>query len=219
MTAPLEGGEWSAARPGRTLLPGKTRYPFYRRLGGPQGRSGRTEKSHPHRDSIPDRSHSLYRLSYLAHADTREELKISNDYKVRDVLNLDINCFITTIVEQTVTRKLKWIFGGVGWKVVDSIHLVRSKAQGDIFSFTSVTKDKIIWVVVACLLYLLCFVLMLLRALPSLVVAVQQCCTATTGLGRARNNINPKHNKYNRHATTNQIILSLVTEVKEKISP
>ena len=33
MTAALEGGEWSAARPGRTLPPGKTRYPFYRRLG------------------------------------------------------------------------------------------------------------------------------------------------------------------------------------------
>jgi len=31
MTAALEGGEWSAARPGRTLLPGKTRYPLYRR--------------------------------------------------------------------------------------------------------------------------------------------------------------------------------------------
>jgi len=46
--------------------------------------------------------------------------------------------------------------------------------QGDIFFFTSVTKAKIIWFVVACLLHLLCFVLMLLRALPSLVVAVQQ---------------------------------------------
>ena len=34
--------------------------------------------------------------------------------------------------------------------------------QGDIFFFfTSVTKGKIIWFVVACLLYLLCFVLML----------------------------------------------------------
>ena len=31
-TAALEGGEWSAARPGRTLLPGKTRYPFHRIL-------------------------------------------------------------------------------------------------------------------------------------------------------------------------------------------
>jgi hypothetical protein len=69
MTAALEEGEWSAARPGRTLPPGKTRYPFYRRLGGPQSRSGRAEKSRPHRDSIPDRparNQSLYRLSYPA---------------------------------------------------------------------------------------------------------------------------------------------------------
>jgi len=36
MTVALEDGEWSAARPGRTLTPGKTWYPFYRRLGGPQ---------------------------------------------------------------------------------------------------------------------------------------------------------------------------------------
>ena len=43
MTAALEVGEWSAARPGRTLSPGKTRYPFYRRLGGSQVRSGRVE--------------------------------------------------------------------------------------------------------------------------------------------------------------------------------
>ena len=31
----LEGGEGSASRTGRTLPPGKTRYPLYRRLGGP----------------------------------------------------------------------------------------------------------------------------------------------------------------------------------------
>ena len=43
MTAALEGGEWLAPRPGRTLPPGKTWYPFYRRLGGLQGRSGRVE--------------------------------------------------------------------------------------------------------------------------------------------------------------------------------
>jgi hypothetical protein len=29
------------------LLPGKTRYPLYRRLGGPQGRSGRARKISP----------------------------------------------------------------------------------------------------------------------------------------------------------------------------
>jgi hypothetical protein len=47
MTAALEGGEWSAARPGRTIPPEKTRYPFYRRLGRPQGRSGRAENLVP----------------------------------------------------------------------------------------------------------------------------------------------------------------------------
>jgi hypothetical protein len=43
MTTALEGGEWSAARPGRTLPPEKARYKFYRGLGGPQGRFGRAE--------------------------------------------------------------------------------------------------------------------------------------------------------------------------------
>ena len=47
MTTALEGGEWSAARPGRSLPPGKNRYPFCRRLGGPQGRSGRAENLVP----------------------------------------------------------------------------------------------------------------------------------------------------------------------------
>ena len=46
MTAALEG-EWSTARPGRTLPPGKNRYPFYRRLGGPQGQPGRAENLVP----------------------------------------------------------------------------------------------------------------------------------------------------------------------------
>ena len=47
MTAALEGGEWSAARPGCTLPLGKTQYPFYRRLGGPQGQSGLAENVVP----------------------------------------------------------------------------------------------------------------------------------------------------------------------------
>ena len=40
----LEGGEGSASCPGHSLPPGKTRYPLYRRLGGPQGRSGQVQK-------------------------------------------------------------------------------------------------------------------------------------------------------------------------------
>ena len=47
MTLALEGGEGSATRPGRTLPPGKTRYPLYRRLGGPQGWSGLVRKISP----------------------------------------------------------------------------------------------------------------------------------------------------------------------------
>jgi len=47
MTAALEGGEWSAARLGRTLPPGKTRYPLYRRLGGLQDWSGWAENFAP----------------------------------------------------------------------------------------------------------------------------------------------------------------------------
>jgi hypothetical protein len=41
MTSALDEGEWSASRPGRALAQGKDpRYPLYRRLGGPQSRSG-----------------------------------------------------------------------------------------------------------------------------------------------------------------------------------
>ena len=47
MTAALEVGEWSAARPGRTLSPEEARYALHRRLGGPQGRSGRAENVVP----------------------------------------------------------------------------------------------------------------------------------------------------------------------------
>src|SRR5215475_5617532 len=50
------------------LPPRKTRYPLYRRLGGPQGRSGQVWKiSPPTGIRFPDRparSQSLYRLSY-----------------------------------------------------------------------------------------------------------------------------------------------------------
>ena len=70
MTAALEGREWSAARPGRTFPPGKTRYPLYRRLGGPRGRSGRAENLVPtgiRFRTVQPIAQSLYRLSYPAH--------------------------------------------------------------------------------------------------------------------------------------------------------
>ena len=65
-------GQGSASRLGRSLPPGKTRYPLYRRLGGVNGRSGQVGNvspplhpgiRSPHR---PASSQSLYRLSYPA---------------------------------------------------------------------------------------------------------------------------------------------------------
>ena len=55
MSAALEGGEWSAARPGRTLPQEKTRYPFLQEAGWAPGPVWTGGKSRPHRDSIPDR--------------------------------------------------------------------------------------------------------------------------------------------------------------------
>ena len=65
LTSALYGGGLSTPRPGRL-----TKYPLYRRLGGPQGRSGEVRKiSPPPPTGIrcpdrPARSESLYRLRY-----------------------------------------------------------------------------------------------------------------------------------------------------------
>ena len=46
LTSALDVGGWSTPRPGH-FAPGKIPYPFYRRLGGPQGRSRRVRKISP----------------------------------------------------------------------------------------------------------------------------------------------------------------------------
>jgi len=78
MTAALEGGEWSAARPGRTLPPGMGPVPIVQEAGWAPGSAWTGGKSRPYRNSILDRtarSQSLYRLSYQAHI-------INNSYNV-----------------------------------------------------------------------------------------------------------------------------------------
>ena len=70
MTAALEGNEWSAARPGRTVPAGKTRYPFYRRLRELQGRYGGAKYLVPTRirsRTVQPVAQPLYQLSYPAH--------------------------------------------------------------------------------------------------------------------------------------------------------
>ena len=87
MSTALKGGEWSAARPGRTLALGKTRYPLYRRLDGPQGRSGRAENlALPGFDPliIQPVALSLYRLSYPAQQNHTNEIPNHNFHETHE---------------------------------------------------------------------------------------------------------------------------------------
>jgi len=84
MTAALEGGEWSAARPGRNLTPGKTRYPLYRRLVGPPGLVWTSGKSRPHRDSIPNRQPVVSRYikikeNIYLHSDCVQQIRVISE--------------------------------------------------------------------------------------------------------------------------------------------
>ena len=76
MTMALEGSEGSALRPGCSLPPKNTRYLLYRRLGGPQDRSGQVRKISPPTGirslDCPVRSQSLYRLRNPAHIQKKQ---------------------------------------------------------------------------------------------------------------------------------------------------
>ena len=80
-------GEGSASRPGCSLSPRKDQYPLYRRLGGPQGRSGQVRKISPPPGfdprTRPARSQSLYRLSYPAHTYVKYLAKIGRNVNIR----------------------------------------------------------------------------------------------------------------------------------------
>jgi hypothetical protein len=75
---------------------GKKRYPFYRRLGGLQDRSGRVRKISPptgiRYPDRPARSESLYRLGYLAHL--LQLLQNHNLHLIVILFWMQINCFI-----------------------------------------------------------------------------------------------------------------------------
>jgi len=64
MTTVLEGVRAQRHAPAALYPRGKTRYPLYRRLGGPQGRSGQVRKISPppgfdHRTVQPVASHCI----------------------------------------------------------------------------------------------------------------------------------------------------------------
>ena len=113
------------------LPPGKTRYPLYRRLGGPQGRSGRVRKmSTPTGIQSPDRpasSESLYRLSYPGPASSPQHALLTQIifyctifkpldsqmfklYFIKGYLIVSISVFVCSIYYLRVckTRKYKY---------------------------------------------------------------------------------------------------------------
>jgi len=109
MTAALEGGEWSAARPSRTLPLEKTRYPFYRRLGGPHGRSGQAENLVPtgiRSHTVQPAAQSLYRLSYQAH--TRHNIFYLKN--IRNTLPINSGVYLPIHVAPHPTRRQQSVF-------------------------------------------------------------------------------------------------------------
>jgi len=93
---------WSAPRHGRFVPPGKTRYPFYRRLGGSQGRSGQVRKISPPLGFDPRTvqpvAQLLYRLSYPSHLYERSKRKIRVFWVTLGSLVIEIRHFDRTYI-------------------------------------------------------------------------------------------------------------------------
>jgi hypothetical protein len=100
LTSALDGGGWLTPLPDR-FTPGKeTQYPLYRRMGGPQGQSGRVRKISPHTGirspDRPARSESLYRL--INHCFTYHNLPLTVCVKPRpSCLSLCLSAFLPRV--------------------------------------------------------------------------------------------------------------------------
>ena len=84
MSSALEGDEWSAARSGRTLPPGKTRYPFYKRLVGP--RAGLDRRKISLLQGLDPRTVQSVTSRYIDCATRPRWLRV--DYMIKNVLQL-----------------------------------------------------------------------------------------------------------------------------------
>ena len=88
--------EWLAARPGRTLPPGKDMVPILQKAELAPGPVQTDGKSRPQRHSFPDRparSQSLNRLSYPGHSNYSGISLLPTTYKI--VLNILLSMLIT----------------------------------------------------------------------------------------------------------------------------
>ena len=138
IAAALEGGEWSAACPSRTL-PRERSATHFTGGGGPQG------CSRPHRDSIPDRparGQSLYWLSYRAYEVSKLQTKIcfffSNTCQLATLAICEL-CIFTNynVAELTVVdgkRGSGWLTGSRPRRILLALWLSFSQAWARICS-------------------------------------------------------------------------------------
>ena len=105
-TSALDGG-WVVNATPRPLYPpppaGRTLYLLYRRLGGPQGRSGPVRKISPHTGirspDRPARSESLYQLSYRG----PHRYEIQHEYVDS---HTRISCLSATVSERGIVPRI-----------------------------------------------------------------------------------------------------------------
>jgi len=117
MTTALEGGEGSASRPSRSLPLGKTRYSLYRRLGGPQGRSGQVRKISPSPGFDPRNVQPVaIRYTDYATRHTRLVVILITCHVITNALpqfgkeSVAITCGVTRVKnELTLTAALFWV--------------------------------------------------------------------------------------------------------------
>ena len=121
MSTELERGEGSALRSGRSLPPGKTRYPLYRRLGGPQGRSGQVRKISPPPgfDSRTVQSVASRFTDYVT-----RPTRFSNVYIFK------LHVAGTTLQNSIISVVTQRLHASIGWYTRDGVGIVDLKRDG-----------------------------------------------------------------------------------------
>ena len=112
------------------FTPGQTRYPLYRRLGGPQGRSGRAENLDPPEfdpRTVQPLAQSLYRLSYPAHIFYNILTINKNQFRIQQALACHSLERKTCSVWVTTYKFLSTILGGQMVTVLKSTNLLSNR--------------------------------------------------------------------------------------------
>jgi len=142
MTAALEGSVWSAARPCHTLLPGKTRYPLYRRLCGPPGRPGRAENFFP--TGIRSRTVQPVVSHYTDWAIGPTKWTYNTSFKIRGVFLAGLECLHRVCIPHSLLYLVYSRLSSRGWNDHCPPASVRFRERGFIPPFPIRLHDFVI---------------------------------------------------------------------------